>query len=397
MWPKRRVQIVLKLVKSPREVLLNFDLDVCATGWDGTEVWMLPRFVRALETGTNVFTMDLINGHYLGDRKATRDKRTQNAAMVSVFPNLHRLALPFQSLTPTSKTLLASISLGEKLRPPPLSLLTIARESREWTRQVVQRYIKNSQSNSAVTDQFPESGVKKRMDIPITSEPQGRSCLTGFELFMRHVALWEMEQAGEIDIRGHVFAEDVYNNIGQVAYDDTPSKYEWDENFNIKDFIESIDRYNDCELQSPELEWRNHRLKFPTVQRVTHASSITEILFQMKGILGNEKIIPLTVLDHDGKHEVLTVWRLNKVLNWQMVDRRIDEVREVLWAFHRANERLLVPELAERIDFLRTNLSKRAIRISEKDENLAFVRWVGREPYDVDGLSRDEDTDYEDK
>ncbi|KAF9029392.1 hypothetical protein BDP27DRAFT_1349689 [Rhodocollybia butyracea] len=396
MWPKRRVQIVLKLVKSPREVLLNFDLDVCATGWDGTEVWMLPRFVRALETGTNVFTMDLINGHYLGDRKATRDKR-------------------YNILS----TLLASISLGEKLRPPPLSLLTIARESREWTRQVVQRYIKNSQSNSAVTDQFPESGVKKRMDIPVFTHamlgPQGRSCLTGFELFMRHVALWEMEQAGEIDIRGHVFAEDVYNNIGQVAYDDTPSKYEWDENFNIKDFIESIDRYNDCELQSPELEWRNHRLKFPTVQRVTHAShdvvipvvtteefvtfanaSVVEAL-EMKGILGNEKIIPLTVLDHDGKHEVLTVWRLNKVLNWQMVDRRIDEVREVLWAFHRANERLLVPELAERIDFLRTNLSKRAIRISEKDENLAFVRWVGREPYDVDGLSRDEDTDYEDK
>lgn len=49
-WPKRRVQIVLKLVKSPREVLLNFDLDICAVGWDGKEVWMLPRFVRALES-----------------------------------------------------------------------------------------------------------------------------------------------------------------------------------------------------------------------------------------------------------------------------------------------------------------------------------------------------------
>ncbi len=49
-WPKKRVQIVLKLVNSPREVLLNFDLDVCAAGYDGENVWMLPRFVRAMES-----------------------------------------------------------------------------------------------------------------------------------------------------------------------------------------------------------------------------------------------------------------------------------------------------------------------------------------------------------
>ncbi len=49
-WPLRRLQIVLKLIGSPREVLLNFDLDICALGFDGTEVWMLPRCVRALES-----------------------------------------------------------------------------------------------------------------------------------------------------------------------------------------------------------------------------------------------------------------------------------------------------------------------------------------------------------
>lgn len=31
-----------------------------------------------------------------------------------------------------------------------------------------------------------------------TSEPLGRSCLTGFELLMRHVALWEAEIDGRI-------------------------------------------------------------------------------------------------------------------------------------------------------------------------------------------------------
>lgn len=49
-WPRRRVQIVLKLIGSPREVLLNFDLDICATGYDGKEAWLLPRCVRALES-----------------------------------------------------------------------------------------------------------------------------------------------------------------------------------------------------------------------------------------------------------------------------------------------------------------------------------------------------------
>ncbi|KIK54676.1 hypothetical protein GYMLUDRAFT_1022404 [Collybiopsis luxurians FD-317 M1] len=63
-----------------------------------------------------------------------------------------------------------------------------------------------------------------------------------------------------------------------------------------------------------------------------------------------------------------------------MMDRRIDEVRELLWAFHRANERLF-PEYKNRIDILRTNISKRAIRTSETDESRAFVRWVARKPH----------------
>ena len=49
-YPTRRLQIVLKKVQSPREVLLNFDLDICSMGYDGSEVWMLPRAARALES-----------------------------------------------------------------------------------------------------------------------------------------------------------------------------------------------------------------------------------------------------------------------------------------------------------------------------------------------------------
>jgi hypothetical protein len=49
-YPLRRIQIVLKLVESPKTVLLNFDLDICAMGWDGATLWMLPRAARALES-----------------------------------------------------------------------------------------------------------------------------------------------------------------------------------------------------------------------------------------------------------------------------------------------------------------------------------------------------------
>lgn len=49
-YPLRRVQIILKLSKNPREVLLNFDLDICAMGWDGSNLFMLPRAARALES-----------------------------------------------------------------------------------------------------------------------------------------------------------------------------------------------------------------------------------------------------------------------------------------------------------------------------------------------------------
>ena len=36
---------------------------------------MLPRFVRALETGSSIFTMDLIWGHHLGHRRASQENR----------------------------------------------------------------------------------------------------------------------------------------------------------------------------------------------------------------------------------------------------------------------------------------------------------------------------------
>ena len=74
-YPHRRLQVVLKLSASWTDVLLNFDLDACAIGFNGSRVLMLPRCARAIETGYSVFTMDLVWGHHLKDRRASQEKR----------------------------------------------------------------------------------------------------------------------------------------------------------------------------------------------------------------------------------------------------------------------------------------------------------------------------------
>ncbi len=74
-YPVRRIQIILELAYDPLRVLLKFDLDSCALGFDGFKVTMLPRCARALETGYNVFTMDLVWGHNPGRRRESRIHR----------------------------------------------------------------------------------------------------------------------------------------------------------------------------------------------------------------------------------------------------------------------------------------------------------------------------------
>eukprot|EP01060_Flectonema_neradi_P006537 TRINITY_DN1442_c1_g3_i1.p1 TRINITY_DN1442_c1_g3~~TRINITY_DN1442_c1_g3_i1.p1 ORF type:complete len:1977 (+),score=404.23 TRINITY_DN1442_c1_g3_i1:58-5931(+) len=56
-YPFRHVQIVLRMYQSPAEVLLGFDVDSCAVGYDGDVVWASPRARRAINKQIN--TVDL--------------------------------------------------------------------------------------------------------------------------------------------------------------------------------------------------------------------------------------------------------------------------------------------------------------------------------------------------
>ncbi|KAI9164272.1 hypothetical protein H9P43_008101 [Blastocladiella emersonii ATCC 22665] len=52
-YPYRHVQIVLRLYKSPAEVIMGFDVDACSVGFDGTRILATPRGHLALLTQTN--------------------------------------------------------------------------------------------------------------------------------------------------------------------------------------------------------------------------------------------------------------------------------------------------------------------------------------------------------
>ncbi|KAK7057988.1 hypothetical protein R3P38DRAFT_3253024 [Favolaschia claudopus] len=411
-YPLRRIQIVLKLVKSPRAVLLNFDLDICAMCYDGTNVWMLPRAARALETGYNVFTMSMIQGHYLSERRATQEQRVFKYADRGY--GLRILPSYISSLK-ESETKLDSISRGEVLFG--LDADKIAAASRQWTRAVVD-YI----TGDGYTTRSKLSHVDLDNKHQLSSEPQGRSCLTGFSLLMRHVALWEIEKTGEIEIQRDDWASTTYGNGPEsvLAYDDSPS-YTWGEKFNIPDFKQQIAQFNlrhvehwlpyhsaDDFYETYGISDDGEELK--SAARLTHATAVATILNR-----GHDIIMPLllppefadyantlvgeALADAGLKHPTILIpvgepgedaneseygfyiWRISKEVMWQQLDRRIDEIFEVLYAFYRINDRPYGTSQSVR---LLTQLSKRAIRSTIEDEFDAFARWIGRQPIFVD-------------
>ncbi|KAF8214866.1 hypothetical protein K438DRAFT_1749937 [Mycena galopus ATCC 62051] len=417
-YPLRRIQIVLKLVKSPRAVLLNFDLDICAMCWDGNEFLMLPRAARALESklplpsfplleinyfysaGYTVFTMNMIQGHYLSERRATQEQRVFKYADrgygVRILPS-------YISSLEASKSKLRDISRDEILFG--LDIEKIAAASRKWTRTV--NY-----------DQ-------------LSSEPQGRSCLSGFALFMRHIALWELEKKGEIvyeypffltgvprvnilrRINTKDWASTSYDSKESIlTYDDTPL-YKWDEGFNIPNFKRQIDYFNarlvydwlSEDHSTTEEFYEAHGIPddndiFEHAARLTHAKNVTAILSRASNIimpvvvprnlaaymnqlvgeaqeaagLNVQPILTPAVEDDEDlvvgpdsgdSNDGLYMWRIGKETMWQQLDRRIDEVSEVLYAFYRVNDRIYGVEGLE-------------------DEFDAFARWIGRQPIFVD-------------
>jgi hypothetical protein len=60
----RKYQIVLRLYRTPAEILHSFDVDACCVGFDGSSVLMTARARHAFDTMTNVVDFDLLSPSY---------------------------------------------------------------------------------------------------------------------------------------------------------------------------------------------------------------------------------------------------------------------------------------------------------------------------------------------
>ena len=177
-YPNRRLQIILKALPNLTAILLNFDLDICALAFNGSNVLMLPRCARAIETGYSMFTMDLIWGSHLSDRRSTQEARVLKYAdrgfgirFLPSYENLLKVSRTFDELPWYGDEALGGVNLEG---------LTSA--ANRFVREIVAK-----RQRVARSLQLPMSKITIAADDLSQRFPTGgRKGLDNFELFMRH-------------------------------------------------------------------------------------------------------------------------------------------------------------------------------------------------------------------
>ncbi|KAJ7482924.1 hypothetical protein B0H11DRAFT_1915004 [Mycena galericulata] len=371
-YPLRRVQIILKIVENPRDVLLNFDLDICAMGWDGSNVWMLPRAARALES-TIAQMQYLHHGSNSGPLfVGAAGKSATSGYGIRILPKYIS-------------------SLAGSIDP-----LLLEEEARSWV-------------NSRI-------GPDGSMHSDLVELNFCRNILSSFTSLMRHVIFRGM---------GRGFQDILLEQNGWAAtsYEDTVwlyvshhqtfpltlAQYQWNEAFNHSRFRTYILCSNVNDIDS----WistdhtgrlQQHGIKcgdqLNRAQRMTFASTVQDLLGQKNdvrlpvllpldfamyandlikeallsaGLPETRALEPVEGVDlseSTNDREGLFMWTIGCHLMWQHLDRRIDEfyfarVFEVLYAFRRANHPLDQDHQYER--FI-TDLSRHNMRTEVRDE-----------------------------
>jgi len=82
--------------------------------------------------------------------------------------------------------------------------------------------------------------------------------------------------------------------------------------------------------------------------------------------------------DKDHERTTPVCWRINAITAWQQIDRRIDEVYEILWALYHSHSKMAYAGKREVVRRFFSEVSRRAIRPTPNDEFMAFAGWVGR-------------------
>ncbi|KAF8314665.1 hypothetical protein DL93DRAFT_2227764 [Clavulina sp. PMI_390] len=430
-YPYKRLQIVLMAVRTPLDVLLTYDLDVCAMGYDGQRLLMLPKAARALETGYNVLNMDWIEGHYLGRRKPSMPERIFKYA-----------GKGYGVRIPTSY--LNGISEQE--------LWKTTSRAAGWTRTVLD--LSKASQKSGFDFKSPQyrwlwkaqdwlGGRDFSLGTPFSSNYalMKGGLAAGFEALMRHVELRRAVLQRRIKAYEGLITPRIEDNPEQ-SYDDATKLYQWDDTFQVDEFEDVLKNVQErattgfyknlirvrswkdrnAKERSEYLEILEKFIKSTgSSVRVSYGSDLHTVLgkegdlklhlFVPAGFarwannlvqealrsnsfpnaLEEDKVVPIETLETVqlwGSNDApfsrndwfdIIQWNITSVLTWQQSDPRIDEVFSMLWALYRIQPAIDMPNeyQAQR---LYAEIHRRSIRPSHADDVAAFKRWAIREP-----------------
>ncbi|KAF8316563.1 hypothetical protein DL93DRAFT_2154628 [Clavulina sp. PMI_390] len=422
-YPVKRVQVVLMLVKSPLEVLLNFDLDICCMGYDGKKVLMLPKAARALETGYNVLNMDWIHGDWLARRKPSIPNRVFKYADKGFGVRVIPVHLDASGL---------SVDI----------LRTIAERAAEWTRKKLSTRCHGFDDDTFFSSWFCDNPANIRGSLVWK-----HGLRIGFEAVMRHVELWKASLEGELEISDQSPGPRLEDS-DQQAYDEMTSLYTWGDSFDPTELDSALVNAN-LSAQSEFASnihcvknWRGQtattteefhamRAQFleqagPTV-RVSWAKNVSDALtsdgnLQIKlftplgfadfandqiaqarhqaargvpqALEPLEKLATIELWDRynngyppyaseDGEFDIIR-WNIDSFLTWQQSDERVDQVHSVLWALFHSHLSMKYMK-SWRAKLFMDQISRRSIRRTSEDDAAAFARWIRRAPTAPEG------------
>ncbi|KAF3909355.1 hypothetical protein AA313_de0200333 [Arthrobotrys entomopaga] len=436
-YPNRRIQIILKKIANPATVLLNFDLDQVAIGYTGESALLLPRCARALETGYSIFTLDMIHGHHLNERRETQEERLFKYAdrgfgvrilpefcqMVEIDFDRRMVVRPFMNQAMSGyreRPWYSSAPEEYEENPEVIKGLKAVRRVFAAGEDMVHRFYLGRTETSAPEDYEdpedfysdedeankqdyhlfdytdPDTGITRKVQNGMFSSldtyrsgvgvPHGKRGLGNLEMHARHCALLRFEHEKKMLVDRNSLASITYDT---ESYDMLP-QYAWREDFKPETFGRQIDNFNShlfdrlCEAIESNTGvragrgygWKDHLKGYLTrrIRRVAYSKDINELMNRFQtvipvfaptkleewiketfakalediGVTGNnhEILIPIHkpgmgdghIPDMTESTEGNTrYWIIDSLTMWAGLDRRIDEIFEVLWTLSLTN------------------------------------------------------------
>ncbi|KAJ7260404.1 hypothetical protein B0H12DRAFT_1069837 [Mycena haematopus] len=330
-YPLRRIQVVLKIgtiAKRLRRPLLEL-------------VWIgIDNFVA----GCNVFTMGLVRGHYLSERRASHPQRIFKYAnrgygirfLPSYISSLRRSAEEIETLCPGGN--LSSLDIDR-----------LATDARAW---VVEKFTELRGSDRIRQSRLGFISYEDTVRASLIASGKHSPSFLQYDDNPNNVA--SPPETGStpivVGLRGHgIRQDDELDGAQRMTY------------------------ASHLEILLDDA----HNIKIPVLLPCDFAAYANALVHAIEGQSNEAPILrPVTqyaYTDLPGEREGLYMWNTTSSLMWQHQDRRLDELFEVLQAFQRANASINEDLQVQR---LVNQFSKREIRTENEFD--AFFRWIGQ-------------------